>query len=95
MRVRLNCYRGAHRPGEVVELDDSDAAALLPFGGAHPDLGDAAEQLVRAGAIGRFEAEDAFGVIGSDGTRTAIPGQPDLADAAGLILYHARLHTGA
>jgi hypothetical protein len=35
MKVRLNCWRGEDGPGDIVEIPDADAAALLHHGGAH------------------------------------------------------------
>jgi hypothetical protein len=62
MRVRLNCYRGEHRPGDVVDLPHGDAAPLLALGGAWPVLSDTAEQMVHDGLISRAQAEDVFGL---------------------------------
>lgn len=62
MRVRLNAYRhDGGRPGDVVDLEAGDAAALLALGGAYPVLDDVPELLVRAGILPRAEAEAAFG----------------------------------
>lgn len=36
MLVRLNAWRGEDGPGEVIELLEADAAALLHHGAAHP-----------------------------------------------------------
>lgn len=36
MQVRLNAWRGDHGPGEVIDLDEADAAAMLVHGTAHP-----------------------------------------------------------
>jgi hypothetical protein len=62
MRVRLNCYRGEHRPGDVVDLDYGDAAPLLALGGAFPVLSEPVEQMVHDGLIDRAQAEDVFGL---------------------------------
>ncbi|MGH6656630.1 MAG: hypothetical protein ACRDVE_15680 [Actinocrinis sp.] len=66
MRVRLNCFRDGHRPGEVVDLDDGDAAPLLALGGAWPVLEDSPEQMVQAGILSRAQAEDVFGLAGGE-----------------------------
>lgn len=62
MLVRLNCWRGEHNPGDVVDVDDVDAAALIAHGAgfAVDDLDaalDAAEaQAPAGGRIVRGEA---------------------------------------
>lgn len=34
MLVRLNCWRGENSPGDVVDVDEAEAAGLLAHGGA-------------------------------------------------------------
>lgn len=36
MRVTLNCHRAGHGPGDIVDLDDGEAAPLLALGAAFP-----------------------------------------------------------
>lgn len=36
MQVRLNAWRGDHGPGEVIDLDERAARAMLFYGTAHP-----------------------------------------------------------
>jgi len=42
MQVKLNAFRGDDRPGDIIDVSDSDAATLFEHGAAHPvDDGDA------------------------------------------------------
>ena len=61
MLVKLNCFRDGANPGDVVDVDDNDAAALIAHGTAfaHDDLDvalDAAEAQGKAGRIVKGEA---------------------------------------
>lgn len=35
MQVKLNAWRGDHGPGEIIDLDEHDAAAMITHGTAH------------------------------------------------------------
>lgn len=56
MLVRLNCWRGEHNPGDVVDLDDADAAVLIAHGGAIAvdDLDVALDAAEEASTTGRI-----------------------------------------
>jgi len=42
MQVKLNAFRGEGRPGDIIDVSDSDAATLIEHGAAFPvDEGDA------------------------------------------------------
>jgi len=36
MQVKLNAFRGDDRPGDIVDVSDSDAATLIEHGAAFP-----------------------------------------------------------
>ena len=36
MQVKLNAFRGDDRPGDIVDIPDSDAATLIAHGAAFP-----------------------------------------------------------
>lgn len=52
MLVKLNCFRGNDRPGDVVDISDSDGAALIAHGAAFP-ADDIDAQLAADDARGR------------------------------------------
>lgn len=53
MLVRLNCWRGENNPGDVIEVPDQDAAALIHHGGASlvDDVPPASGRVVRGSAV--------------------------------------------
>lgn len=36
MQIRLNAWRGDHGPGDIIDVAEEEAAALLHHGAAHP-----------------------------------------------------------
>jgi hypothetical protein len=36
MLVKLNAYRGENRPGDIIDIDDANAATLITHGAAFP-----------------------------------------------------------
>lgn len=79
MKVKLNSFRAGARPGDVVDVSDSDAATLIEHGAAFPVEDTETEAADEGQEQADQQVDDAQTVSGSatltaaSGTDTAAP----------------------